>query len=223
MLIGKVKMEEKVIFEGRLDIKAAEIQTIIDKFILDNFLNQHRVEFRIEKLGNKSVWKTYVYSKSTGAVYKETIHGYIEVNPVLLTQDKPINLRIVSCRPELDLLYFQISQQIQAKSIIPNFPSGVLVTPWKDLVRDGLIVPNKYTPEDIFSDLPDPENIVKKYGTYRDLTANDVRLYVLRCRQAKDKGYTVEEYHKTLGSSPPFSLETFKKYRNNPKFTPKKT
>jgi len=70
------------------------------------------------------------------------------------------------------------------------------------------------------NDLPHPDDTVKRYGTGRDLTKNDVRLHVRLCRQYQERRLTVRDYYNNLGQSPPFSYETLRSYLKNPDFVP---
>jgi hypothetical protein len=70
-------------------------------------------------------------------------------------------------------------------------------------------------------EIPDPDDTVKKYGTDRNLTKNQVRDHIRRCRHYQDSGGSVRGYFETLGSEPPFQYETLRSWLKNPNFEPK--
>jgi hypothetical protein len=80
---------------------------------------------------------------------------------------------------------------------------------------------------DIFDIDQDLDITGGKYGTYRDLTFDDVMDIVNRCRNFQARGGKVPEFHRKLELDPAgsgyFELETLRKYLRNPKFAPKDT
>jgi len=85
--------------------------------------------------------------------------------------------------------------------------------------------------KDLGTDLPDllllndvdPSGDIPKYGTDRDLTKDQVRSIVDKCRWSQGKGGTIELFYDHL--SPlirgKFRLETLKSWLKNPNFKPK--
>lgn len=66
-------------------------------------------------------------------------------------------------------------------------------------------------------EIPDPDDLVPRYGTFRDLTTNDVRKIVKQCRAFMDSGGTIASYHLYYAKNK-YSLDTLRKWLNNPKF-----
>ena len=71
---------------------------------------------------------------------------------------------------------------------------------------------------------PELKPIGAKYGSNRDLTIAQVKVLVSQCRKFMDVGGTVREFYdlKRIDDRATgyFSLETFRKWLKNPKFTP---
>ena len=212
-------MEEKLIYEGRLHANPQDIQAVIDKFMLDNLISPLDIDININKVENKQIWITFPQPLGDSPM-NVIFNGYVEFDSESGISDEPIELRIVSCRPELDLLYFQLSQLIQARFLLPNYPPELLVIPWQELLQKGMITPGKESMEDLLSQLPDPDDTIKKYGTEGKLTRNDVRRHVAACREFLGHNGTIKEYHNNLGGNPPFAFETFRDYMKNPDFAP---
>jgi hypothetical protein len=60
-----------------------------------------------------------------------------------------------------------------------------------------------------------------KYGTDRDLSENDVRLIVKRCRTSQKAGTSVREFYMNVllsDESNKFSFETLRSWLKNPRF-----
>jgi hypothetical protein len=94
-------------------------------------------DLTFEQDGDKQVWIFNPKDRSDGQSEK-LINGYIEISPVSLDRKrKPVHVRIVSCRPELTQLWFDLSQYIKASILIPNIPVDIIVTPLNKLVISG--------------------------------------------------------------------------------------
>jgi hypothetical protein len=214
-------VREKLIYDGRLDARVEDVQAIVDQFLFENFAlpldGTPNLQIKIEKRGNKQIHTIFPQlNKDSGKI----INGYIEINQIYLDDDHLVDVRIVSCRPELDLLFFQLSQKVQARFIIPNFPPDVLTIPWRDLMEQGFINSKKIEVDDsLEEDQLNPDEIVERFGTDRNLTKNAVRRYVKQCRTFQNKGGTVKGYYITLGVFPPFSYETLRSWLKNPDFS----
>jgi len=208
-------IREKVIFEGRLEAAVHAAQDQIDKFRFDTFLTSLDIDMRVEIIGNKQLWVIY---PSPTTEENKIINGYIEINPLSLDPVSKVEIRIVSCREELDILYFQLSQRLQAKFIIPEFPADIINVPWKDLVEQGVIRPRKTDLHEIIYNPPNPDDTEKKYGTDRNLTKTDVRRIVMRVKAYQNNGGTVEGYYTNETNNPQYELETLRAWMKNPDF-----
>jgi len=217
-------MREKPIYEGRIDGSLKEVQEVVDFFLFENF-QLPGIDFRVEYENQKQVWVIYPPSESNQAAEK-IINGFIEINTESITDDRPVHVRLVSCRQILDLLFFQLSQRIQAKFIIRDYPPDVLTTSWKELIAQGFISPLSTNMNDVLLDkIPNPKGKVGKYGTERKLTEEQVRDIVARCEGSRERGGTIEWYYNHLPPSiqSQFTLGTLKDWVKNPKFKkPKK-
>ncbi len=216
-------MQEKIIFDGRLEAKPRDIWSMVDRFLLDKFISPVDIspdfKIAIEDVDAKKVLVMYP-PQSSDSPNDKIINGYVEVSQVLLMDDSPVHLRIVSCRPELDVLYFQLSQQIQASFIIPHFPADLLLIPWRQLLEEGFISADKTKLQDLGEDSPDPDRELKRYGSDRSLTKADVRGYVRRALLYQKRNYSLEEYYSKL-NEPNFSYETLRSWIKNPEFVPR--
>ena len=213
-------MREKIIFDGQLDGSAETVQEVIDLFLLEHFYLPD-IDFRVETENHKQIWVIYPTQDNQS---DKIINGYFEISVPSITDKKPINFLLVSCRLELDLLFFQLSQRIQAKCIIKDYPPAILATPWKDLIKDGLISPLTSTLTDLLvMRESDPSKDVGKYGTNRNLSVSDVKLLVQKCIEYQARGGTIKAFYMTLLSEATqnsFTLETFKSWVKNKKFRP---
>lgn len=210
-------MREQVIFDSRL---SANIQTVFDeieRFRLDNFY-AYNIEVPDEIEGNRHVWVIYPQGRENSS---RIINGYIDIIPLGLDPDSGVYLRIVSCRYELDLLFFQLSQRVQAKCLIPEFLPQVLTTPINELVEQGVLSPNKISLEELINNPKSAADTVEKYGTERNLTLTQVCNLVKRCREFMKRDGTIEAFY-NLYVTKYCTLGTFKDWMKNKKFNPPK-
>lgn len=212
-------MREKIIFDGRIDGSLKEVQEVVDFFLFENF-QLPGIDFKVEYENQKQIWVIYPPIESNQSTEK-IINGFFEINTESLTDDRPVNIRLVSCRQILDLLFFQLSQRIQAKFIIRDYPPDVLTTSWKELIAQGFISPLSPNVNDVLLDkIPDPKGKVGKYGTERKLTEEQVRDIVAGCKSSRERGATIEWYYDSLPTSikSQFALGTLKDWVKDPRF-----
>jgi hypothetical protein len=216
-------MTEKTIFDGRIDGTSKAIQEIIDLFLLENFYLPD-IDFKVETENHKQIWVIYP-PKKKGSPKEKIINGYVEINTPSLSNETPVNFLLVSCRRELDLLFFQLSQRVQAKFIVKDYPPGILATPWRDLVKDGLLSPLTDSAADLLLDKEsNPSKDVGKYGTNRDLSESAVKILVKSCIAYQNHGGTIRAFYENMLSDTTrnrFALETLKSWVKNKKFRPK--
>ena len=73
------------------------------------------------------------------------------------------------------------------------------------------------------------EPVGGKYGTFRDLTIDDVKDIVERCRDFQAQGGKVPEFYRRQNLSPyqeeprSYALETLRGWLKDPRFAPKDT
>lgn len=189
-------MAEKTIYHGDIDASLKEVQEVVDFFLFEHF-ELPGIDFRVEWDLQKQIWVIYP-PKESGPLAEKIINGFIEINTKLISDDRPVIVHLVSCRQILDLLFFQLSQRIQAKFIIRDYPPDVLTTSWKELIAQGFISPLSTTEKDILLEkITDPKGKVPKYGTDRNLTEEDVRRIVKKCQWYQVNG-TIEMYYQNL-------------------------
>jgi len=70
---------------------------------------------------------------------------------------------------------------------------------------------------------PDADDVVPKYGTYRNLTTNDVRKLVKDCRAFMDEGGTIASFYESKVKIETCSINTFRIWMKNPKFRDSET
>jgi len=209
-------LREKVIFNGRVDIQRRELESSVNHFLMVNFIALMGIHLEIEVQGIRHLWVHYPSAgEGTG---EKIVNGYLDLINSPEDADRIEQLRIVSCRPELDILFFQLSQQIQARYVLPGYPPDILAIPLSELLEQGLISSHASSMSEMLAQFPDPDDTVKKYGTDRNLTASDVRRHVRRCLAYKENGGTVRGYHENLGPCPPFALETLRSWLKDPRF-----
>lgn len=217
---AQLVMREKTIFDGRIDGTPKEIQEVVDMFLFEE-LQLPGIDFRVEPEGTKQIWAIY-RPVNAGPPGSRIINGYIEITGVSISEEAPSTVRLISCRQELDLLFFQLSQRLQAKFIIKGFPPELLTTAWRELAAKGYITPLAGTLDDVFSDgSADPRGVVGKFGRNRDLTLEDVTRIVSRCREFQARDGTIEAYynHVLAGSlTDKFALGTLKGWLKDPRF-----
>ena len=210
-------MREKTIFDGRIDGSSEEVQEIIDFFLFQN-LGLPGIDYRVEIEKQKHIYVIYPQSP-TPQTGEKIINGYTEIATLSLSEKRPVSLRIVSCRIELDLLFFQISQRIQAKFILEGFPPEVLTTPWRELINKGVIVPLPMSVEDVLLNrYLDPKDNIPKYGRHRDLSKNAVMGILKDCRAYKERGGTYQDFYNTILRSElreKFDYETLRSWLRN--------
>lgn len=213
-------MREKIIYDGHIDGSQKEVQEIVDLFLLENF-HYPDIDFRVEHENQKQLWLIHP-SNENNQQQEKLINGFIEINTIFIADEKPVNFRLVSCRQVLDLLFFQLSQRIQAKFIIRDFPPDVLTTPWKDLITQGLISPLSTTVEGLLlNKVTNPKGKVPKYGTFRDLTEEEVVAIVAKCKIYQKSSWTVRSYYEKVLTDEVrgrFSLGTLIDWGKNKKF-----
>jgi hypothetical protein len=146
----------------------------------------------------------------------------VEIIPISLSEEKPVNFHLVSCRQELDLLFFNMSQRIQAKFIVEGYPPDVVTIPWRDLIAQGYISPLATTQQDVLLDRPaNIKATLGKYGTERYLSEEQVRAICIRCKAHQEHGGTIENYYNHVLSSSisdKFALGTLKDWLKDKRF-----
>jgi hypothetical protein len=214
-------MIEKIIYDGRIDGTSKAIQEIVDLYLLEN-LYLPGIDFRVETENQKQLWVIYPPTENSQPKEK-IINGYVEINSLTISDTEAVNLRIISCRHELNLLFFQLSQRIQAKFIVKGYPPEILTTPWRELITKGYISPLTNDENDLLlmKDV-DPKKRVGKYGTDRDLTTEQVINIVSICRDYQARGGTIGSYYNDVlqpSVRDKFSLETLKGWLKRKKFS----
>jgi len=201
-------MREKIIFDGVVEIDIKEIQDVIERFCLDIGI-QPGLDLKVDEIGSRQIWKT---ERSPGEFIT---HGYFDLNLMSSENSKPVFLRIVSCRDVLDGLFFIVSQRLQAKYLLPNFPPETFSVPLRELIESGFVSPEELNDKEI-----DPAKNVKKYGTDRDMTELEVGRLVKQCRHHQSKGGTTPSFYENLppATQNKFALGTLKDWVKNPKF-----
>lgn len=205
------QIREKSIFDGRIDASLKEVQDLVDFFLFENF-QLPGIDFRVERVDQKQVWVIYP-PKDSDSPGEKILNGFIEINLSSLSNNQPVTVHLISCRQELDLLFFQLSQKIQAKFIIRDYPPDVVTTPWKELIAQGVISPLATTMKDVLLDNnTDLKGKVPRFGRDRDLSEEEVRRIVKNCHKHKDRGGTVKTYYNTLpeGIKVKFEFETLR-------------
>lgn len=215
-------MREKIIFNGQLDGTAETVQEVIDLFLLEHFYLPD-IDFRVETENHKQIWVIYPTQDNQS---DKIINGYFEISVPSITDKKPINFLLVSCRLELDLLFFQLSQRIQAKCIVKDYPPEILATPWMDLIKEGLISPLTSTQAELL-EMREPilSKDLGKFGTYRDMSLDEVKKLVRACITYQKRGGSIRTfYENSLPESlqKKFAFETLKSWVKNKKFRPAK-
>lgn len=220
-------MIEKIIFDGYIEGSKLEIEEIINIFIQERLspedLLKRGYHFNIDLIDSKQVWLVHPKSELDLPKVKATL-GYVEINPVYISEEKPVRFRLISCQEPYNLLFFELSQRIQAKFILQNIPYARLETPWQEFLSQGLInfLPNE-DEELLLDNSFDPKEELPKYGTDRDLSKKEVTLFVKKCRAYMTAGGTKRQfYEETLSSETKdkFAFETLRDWMNDPKFKP---
>ena len=129
---------EQVILDEMLDATTEEVEHLASQFLTKRVCVPLAINsLTFDRDGDKQIWIVDPKDRSDGQSEK-LINGYIEVSPVSLDRKrKPVHVRIVSCRPELTSLWFDLSQYIKASILVPNFPVDIIVTPLNRLVISG--------------------------------------------------------------------------------------
>lgn len=210
-------MREKIIFDGKIDGPNAHIEKDIRMYYAELSDEVPEMELTFESIGTKLVW---IVTTENSANKQKLTNGYTELIPISLDSDSCTNVRIISCREELDLFYFQLSQRIQAKYLIPMLSSYATTIPWRELVEKGLVRPPKKEVLDIIYDAEDLDETAKKYGTKRELTKNDIRRAVKAYGEWRKRGGSMFTFYHDSGHSiaSKCEYETFKKYTLNPDY-----
>lgn len=214
-------MREKTIYEGEIEGEYASIQKDIDMYFSELISHMPKLELNFDTIGSKIVW---IVTPENSANKNKIINGYIELNPVALAADSFTYMRIVSCREELDLFYFQLSVRIQSKYLLPYLSFYGATIPWEELVEKGYIFPPKKEALDIIYSPLDPDETAKKYGTNGRLTKNDIRRAVKACEEWQKRGGSVRTFYTDSGHSITNECEydTFVRYAKNPTYKSKK-
>lgn len=212
-------IREKIIFVGQVDAHPDAIEMEIQIFFAELSEQLSSIDIEFEIVGHKQVW---IITPRQSATNEKIVNGYIEITPLSLAPNSDANLRIVSCREELDLLYFQLSQRIQARFLIPDIDYSVAMIPWAEFVEKGYISSENTDPVDLLYKLNNPDDTVMKYGTDRDLTKADVIRAVRSCRAWMARGGTAESwlYDSDYWREPKCSLDTLYKWLQNPELNP---
>jgi hypothetical protein len=223
---------EQVVLDERMDATAQEVEDLARQFFLDNITIPLAMDMTFEQDGDKQIWVIKPGDPYYSGLDK-VINGYFEISSVSLDRNrKPVNVRIVSHRSELTALWLDLVQYIKVGLLIPGYPPSYFVTPLsKQIVLvEGIPISDvgsmnnsssKIEDEIQSPILPNPDDIVKKYGKYRNLTKSQVRQHVKQCRDYQRKGLTLMDYYASLDSGYQFSIETLRSWTKNPDFRPK--
>lgn len=210
-------IREKIVFDGYVDAHPAAIEREIRLFFGEFAEQVPTIDLEFETVGSKQVW---IISPEQSARKEKIINGYTEITPLSLNHNTDVRLRIVSCREELDLLYFQLSQRIQARFIIPDIEYAVAMIPWSEFVEKGYVTSTVSDPAEILRHSDKPDDVVPRYGTKRDLSKADVRRAIRSCRTWMNRGGTAESWLNGCHywREPKCSIDTLYKWLQNPEF-----
>ncbi|MBK5279822.1 MAG: hypothetical protein JJE09_13265 [Bacteroidia bacterium] len=113
---------EKEIFSQDLALSVKEIEKIIQDFFSKG-IDAHGIKWQIEIIGIKQILVLYQQNQIISPENKVP-SGHFEINPINAHSDRPVHLKIVSFRSELDSWWLELSQVIQTVSVMPGvFPS----------------------------------------------------------------------------------------------------
>lgn len=210
-------MREKIIFDGLIDSSIASIEKDIHLYYDELTLVGPLMELSFETVETKLVW---IVTPENSANNQKLINGYTELIRVSLEFDTCTRVKIISCREELDLFYFQLSYRIQGKYLLPMLTSYAITVPWHELVEEGLVQAPKNEILDVIYKPADPDDTAKRYGTDRDLTKNDIRNAIKACEEWQNRGQSMFSFFYDSGHwiATKCAYETFKKYCYDPKF-----
>lgn len=224
-------MREKVILDHQIDATPDDLQKVLGLFTLEH-LDYPNVNFKVESENQRQLWVVY-RSGVNSLLTNRFVIGYVDMFSLSIHYKSPVKIRIVSCGEEFDILFFMLSQRIQAKFIIIGFPPEAPTIPWKDLAAQEYLKPLTNTIEAAARNrLENPALYMGKYGHYRTISENEVRDVVRQCENYVDNGGSISDfYREALKSSirQECDLETFrgwvkrfrksknKKKKNNPK------
>jgi len=210
-------MNEKVIFQGQISGPATGIQKEIDLYFAELNYAVPQLDITIEEIGVKKVW---IVTPENSFSKQKLTNGYTEVFPLTLEAKSNSFFRIVSCREELDIFYFQLSQRIQAKYLLPNFTYEITTISWQELIRKIADNFHSNDPLEFINKPQDPKATAKKYGTDRNLSEKDVRRYVRNCEQYRQNQGSIRAFYFDSESdiSSYCEFDTFVKYCKDPRF-----
>ena len=196
------------------------------------------LQMQFKKLLIYIYWKISIYPELTLGLRLKTISNfglYIRQQRTLNQEKKSlmdILKSTVSLSPygtcklthyfvstRIKLLFFQLSQRIQAKFIVKGYPPELLTTPWRELIAKGYVSPLINDENDLLlmKDV-DPKGVVGRYGTDRDLTTEQVIKIVAHCREYQLRGGTVGSYYNDRlqpNIRDKFSFDTLKSWLKN--------
>lgn len=211
-------MREKIIFDGLIEGAIDSIEKEIQLFYAEVADAVPDLELTFETIDSKYVW---IITPENSASKQKMTNGYSELFRTALESNFPTRVRIVSCREELDLFYFQLSHRIQAKYVqSSSLPNGTRI-PAHELVEKQLINPQKKDVTDEIRSAVDIDNIRRRYGTEGKMTKNEIRRSVKNFWKRKnEEKVSLPDYYKYSGDPVcgKCAFWTYKQYVYNPKY-----
>jgi hypothetical protein len=134
---------EKEIFAQEIALSNQDIQTIITDFF-NKAIDAYDIKWKIEIEGIKQI--LIVYRDNILSPENEVRNGYFEINPSSTLADKPVRLRVVSLREELDIWWLNLAQNIQSRAVAPNISPAVIAEISNELLKE-IPIPGLQGPE----------------------------------------------------------------------------
>lgn len=132
----------------------------------------------------------------------------------------------------LAILHDEINKRVEQKKLEKKTPESAAADFFENL-KHLHTVPNHITSDRNQGSITVKANLLDedmdpsggKYGTNRDLTIDDVRIIVARCKMFTEKGGKVTEFYRlqniTPGNPKSYELETLRSWLKKSKFAPK--
>ena len=128
---------ERIILDERLDASKEDIERLSSEFFSQYIYLAYKIEISFDFNGDKQIWVIKPEDRSDGQPEK-LINGYLEISSISLDQKtKPVDVRIASCREELNLLWLELSNYIKSGILLTDFPPSLIARQLTEDILSG--------------------------------------------------------------------------------------
>ncbi len=156
---------ETLILDERLDTTGENVERIVSEFFTIYIALPLGIEIAFKDVGDLKIWAIKPENRNDG-IHEELINGSIEIGGISFQPERmPVNVRIVSNRYELNLLWLELANFIKSKLILPDLSNSAITGHLtKDILLGTGLMTDEYfnTPNSLSSYTPSQRKEIDK-------------------------------------------------------------